>query len=113
VMAEDKDISYVVPDEGGLLWEDTLVIPNGAPHPENAHAFINYILDAKAGAAIADLIQYATPNAAAKAIMKPEYTGNPAIFPSDEVIARCEPAVYQGTDYTQLVDRLWTRIGAA
>lgn len=113
VMAEDKDISYVVPKEGGLLWEDTLAIPNGAPHPGNAHAFINYVLDAKAGAAIADFIQYATPNAAAKALMKPEYTGNPAIFPPDEVIARCEPAVYQGTEYTQLIDRLWTRIAAA
>lgn len=113
VMAEDKDISYVVPDEGGLLWEDTLAIPNGAPHPENAHAFINYLLDAKAGAAIADFIQYATPNAAAKALMKPEYTGNPAIFPSDAVIARCETAIYQGTEYTQLIDRLWTKIGAA
>lgn len=113
VMAEDKDISYVVPKEGGLLWEDTLAIPKGAPHPGNAHAFINYVLDAKAGAAIADFIQYATPNAAAKALMKAEYTGNPAIFPSDDVIARCEPAIYQGAEYTQLVDRLWTRIGAA
>jgi spermidine/putrescine transport system substrate-binding protein len=113
VMAEDKDISYVVPEEGGLLWEDTLAIPNGAPHPGNAHALINYILDAKAGAAIADFIQYATPNAAAKALMKPEYTGNPAIFPSDAVLAQCEPSVYQGAEYAQLVDRLWTRIGAA
>ena len=113
VMAEDKDISYVVPKEGGLLWEDTLAIPTGAPHPENAHAFINFLLDAKNGAAIADFIQYATPNAAAKALMKPDYTGNPAIFPSDEVIARCETAIYQGPEYTQLVDRLWTRIGAA
>ncbi|MDF1790360.1 MAG: extracellular solute-binding protein [Thalassobaculaceae bacterium] len=113
VMAEDDDISYAVPKEGGLLWEDTLCIPTGAPHPENAHAFINYILDAKAGAAIADFIQYATPNAAAKALMSDEYRNNPAIFPTDDVIKNSETAIYQGTDYTQLVDRLWTKIGAA
>jgi len=113
VMAEDSDLSYVVPDEGGLLWEDALAIPTGAPHPGNAHAFINFLLDAEVGAKIADFIQYATPNAAAKALMSQEYTGNPAIFPSDDVIARCEPAVYQGAEYTQLIDRLWTRIGAA
>src|SRR3546814_665489 len=44
VMAEDDDIGYVVPKEGCLLWEDTLAIPNGAPHPENAHAFIDFVL---------------------------------------------------------------------
>jgi spermidine/putrescine transport system substrate-binding protein len=113
VMAEDDDISYVVPKEGGLLWEDTLAIPTGAPHPENAHAFINYILDVKAGAAIADFIQYATPNAAAKALMAPSYTGNPAIFPPDSTVKASEVAIYQGPEYSQLIDRLWTRINAA
>ena len=33
VMDEDDDLSYVVPKEGGLLWEDTLAIPRGAPAP--------------------------------------------------------------------------------
>ena len=47
VMAEDDDIGYTVPKEGGLLWEDTLAIPKGAPHPGNAHEFINFILDAE------------------------------------------------------------------
>src|SRR3546814_5570273 len=93
VMAEDDDIGYVVPKEGCLLWEDTLAIPNGAPHPENAHAFIDFVLGAEAGAAIASFIQYATPNEAARALMPAEYTGNPAIFPPDEVIAQSEPAV--------------------
>src|SRR3546814_16479177 len=68
---------------------------------------------AEAGAAIASFIQYATPNEAARALMPAEYTGNPAIFPPDEVIAQSEPAVYQGTEYMQLIDRLWTRIAAA
>lgn len=113
VMAEDDDLSYVVPKEGGLLWEDTLCIPTGAPNPDGAHAFIDYILDAKAGAAIADFIQYATPNAAAKALMSPEYQTNPAIFPDDATINNSEVAVYQGAAYNQLVDRLWTKIGAA
>ena len=29
VMAEDDDLGYSVPKEGGLLWEDTLAIPTG------------------------------------------------------------------------------------
>ena len=34
VMAEDDDIGYTVPKEGGLLWQDCLCIPNDAPHPQ-------------------------------------------------------------------------------
>ena len=33
VMAEDDDLDYVVPKEGSLLWQDTVAIPTGAPHP--------------------------------------------------------------------------------
>ena len=113
IMAEDDDIGYVVPREGGLLWQDCLCIPTGAPHPENAHVFINFILDAEAGAAIADFIQYATPNAAARKLLSAEYNSNPAIFPSEETIQRCEVATYNGVEYTRLVDEAWTRIMAA
>lgn len=113
VMEEDDDISLVVPKEGGLLWQDCLAIAKGAPHPENAHAFINYLLDAQAGAKIADYIQYATPNGAAKKLMDKSYVENPAIFPSDEVLSRCESAVFLGTDATRLYDEAWTRINAA
>ena len=113
VMAEDPDLSYVVPKEGSVVWEDALAVPTGAPHPENAHAFINYILDADAGAKIADFIQYATPNAAAKALLSDEYRNNPAIFPPDDVLAVCEPVVFQGPDVVRMFDETWTRIQAA
>ena len=113
VMEEDDDISYVVPKEGAVLWQDCLCIPVGAPHPENAHKFINFILDAEAGAAIADFIYYATPNKAAKALLPDKYTKNPAIFPSDATIARCEPAIYLGEEVQTMYDTSWTRVLAA
>ena len=113
VQEEDDDIGYVVPKEGALLWQDTLAIPKGAPHPNNAHAFINFILDAKVGAEIADFIQYATPNKAAKALMSDDYRNNPAIFPDDATLAKCESAVYLGEDYYRMINDTWTRIQAS
>jgi spermidine/putrescine transport system substrate-binding protein len=113
VMADDKDLAYAVPTEGSLIWQDTLAIPKGAPHPDNAHAFINYILDSEVGAKIATTIQYATPNAAAKKLMSKEYLDNPAIFPPPEVVAKCEAAFYVGEEGTRLRDEAWTRITAA
>ena len=113
VMEEDEDIAYVVPKEGTLLWQDCLAIPTGAPHPDNAHAFINFVLEAEAGAAIADYIQYATANAAAKKLMSAEYVENPSIFPSDEIVAKSEPSIYLGEAAIRLRDEAWTRIQAA
>lgn len=112
-MEEDDDIGYVVPSEGALLWEDDLCIPAGAPNPEGAHELINYLLDAEAGAAIADYIYYATPNAAAKALMSEDYTTNPAVFPSDATLAKCEVAIFPGQEVMSKVDAAWTRIIAA
>lgn len=113
VMEEDKDIAYAVPTEGGLLWTDCLCIPKGAPHPDNAHAFINFMNDAKIAAQNADYIQYATPNAAAKKLLSKEYLTNPAIFPPEEVIAKLEESVYLGEARNKLIQDAWTRIQAA
>lgn len=113
VMAEDPDLSYVVPKEGSIVWQDCLAIPVGAPHPVNAHALINFILDAKVGADIADFIHYATPNAAARALLPPAYTGNPGIFPPDSTLAVCESVIYQGPEVVRSYEEAWTRIQAA
>ena len=113
IMEEDDDIGYVVPREGGVIWEDALAIPKGAPHRENAHMFMNFLLDAEVGASIADFVRYATPNAAAKALMDRSYLENTAIFPPQEVLERCEPSMYQGMNGTRLREKAWTRILAA
>jgi spermidine/putrescine transport system substrate-binding protein len=113
VMKEDEDLAYVVPTEGSLLWQDTLAIPVGAPHPMNAHAFINFVLDATVGKDIAEFIAYATANAAARKLASPDYQNNTAIFPPPEVIAKCEPGLYLGEEATKVRDEIWTRVQAA
>ena len=113
IMSEDKDIDFVMPKEGGIRQSDTLAIPKGAPHPENAHKFINYLLDAEVGAGISSTIKYPTPNAAAKALMPDDYKTNPAIFPPEEIMAKYEYVRYGGPEVTQLLDEALTRLRAS
>jgi len=89
-----------------------MCIPKGAPHPESAHAFLNFVLDADAGAHIAETIQYATANGAAKAKLGEDYSGNPWIFPPDDVVAKCEVSLYS-EEKTRLREESWIRIQAA
>ena len=112
-MLEDPDLDFVVPREGSILNSDCLCIPKGAPRPDNAHKFINFILDAQNGAAIYRKIKYPTPNAAALALMPPDYRNNPVIFPSPSVMAKCEYADFEGLDRAHLFDETVTRIFAA
>lgn len=112
VMKEDKDIDFLIPKEGSQLNSDTLCIPTGAPHPKNAHAFINYMLDAKVGAEISKTILFPTPNAAAKALMPDDYKNNPVIFPPADLLAKCEYAAYN-EKLTPLYEDAFTRIRAA
>ena len=113
VMQEDPDLDFVVPREGSILNSDCLCIPKGAPRPDNAHQFINFMLDGKNGAEISNTIMYPTPNAAALALMPDSYRNNTVIFPSPEAMARCEYAQFEGLKRAQLYDETLTRIFAA
>lgn len=113
VMEEDDDLSFLTPQEGTILWEDSLAIPTGAPHPEAAHEFINYILQADVHAAIAEFVYYALPNAAARQLMSEAYLSNPAIFPPEDVLDRSEVALYLGEEVNRMMNEGMTRLRAA
>ncbi len=57
----DIDLRYTVPVEGGALWIDGLYIPADAPHTENAHKFINFMLRADIAADIANEVESPMP----------------------------------------------------
>lgn len=113
LIGEDPDIGYAIPPDGGLIWQDGLCVPADAPHPENAHAFLNFLLDAEVGRGLAEYIQYATANEAARKLMGDDYNKNPAIFPPEEVSAKLETAKYLGEERSGLIDREWTRVLSA
>jgi len=111
-MVEDPDIGFVIPKEGSQLNSDNLCIPKGAPHPKNAHAFINYLLDAEAGKKITETILYPTPNDAAKALMPEDYKNNPVIFPPADILAKCEYAKFN-PELQPKYEEAFTRVRAA
>jgi spermidine/putrescine transport system substrate-binding protein len=113
VMEEDPDLAYVVPEEGSILWEDDMCIPKGGPNPDNAHAFINYILTGEVHGAIAEYIKYPCPNAAALEYIPEEDRNNPSLYPPREVLERCEVAIYKGEEVEAMHEEALTRVLAA
>ncbi|MGD8209716.1 MAG: spermidine/putrescine ABC transporter substrate-binding protein, partial [Desulfobacterales bacterium] len=72
-IAEDpKKLGFVVPKEGSEVWLDSMCIPAKAPNPDNAHKWINWILDPKVNASLSNYNHFATPNDAAKPYLNKE-----------------------------------------
>jgi spermidine/putrescine transport system permease protein len=109
VMDQDPDLTYVVPGEGSSLFLDTLVIPADAPHPELAHAFLDFTMEAEVAAEICATMMYSTPNRAAVPLLPASVRNNPAVFPPADVTARAELIEDIG-EATLLYDRLWTEV---
>lgn len=89
---DDPNIEFVMPKEGCMLWSTSMEIPIGAPNPQAAQAFMNYVYDPKVQADIAEWVNYVTPVAGVKEILEkrdPELARNRLIFPSDQYTADC------------------------
>jgi putrescine transport system substrate-binding protein len=79
-----QKIEAFIPSIGGLLFFDTMAIPVDAPHPGNAHKWINYILRPEVDAGLTNKVFYANPNKESKKFITPDVANNPIVFPSDE-----------------------------
>jgi spermidine/putrescine transport system substrate-binding protein/spermidine/putrescine transport system permease protein len=80
---ENHKFRYVIPAEGAHQFIDTLAIPVGAQHKENAHRLINYILRPEVSKLISDAFPYTNPNLAARTLLSPEQRANPASYPAE------------------------------
>jgi spermidine/putrescine transport system substrate-binding protein len=70
---DNDNIRYFIPEEGGVIWQDNMVIPADAPHPYTAHVWINYLLEPDIGAKLTDWTFGFTPNLASAPLLSQEY----------------------------------------
>ncbi len=104
------EINYVIPKEGAATLFDFLAIPADAPHPENALAFINYILEPEVVATITNYVFYANPNVPALEFVSDEVKNNPGIYPPAETLAKAFVMQAHTPEFEETLTRTWTRI---
>jgi len=82
------DVVYTIPTEGALMWFDMLAIPVDAPHPENAHKFLDFLMEPEVIADVTNYVSYANGNQAAVAHISEDVLNDEAVYPSKDVIAK-------------------------
>ena len=88
--AKGVEIRYVIPREGAVRWIDVMAIPKQARNVDNAHRFIDYLLDPKVIADITNVVNYANANAASTPLIDAAVSGDPGIYPPKTVRAKLQ-----------------------
>ncbi len=111
VISDNDKLKYVVPKSGSSLWTDTLVIPKGAPNPDAAYKWINFMLQADVAASLVERLSFSTPSEDAYSLLTPEVRENELLFPSEDVLKNCEGVAPVGK-FMEVYDRYWTKLTA-
>jgi putrescine transport system substrate-binding protein len=106
-----REIVYSLPKEGVQMWVDVFAIPREAPHVDQAHRFIDFMLDPKAALTTTELTGYATANRAAEtALAAREVSISPIVYPPAEARTRFYTLGTTTAEETREHTRLWARL---
>ena len=87
--ADNKHLHWNLPEAGGGIWTDNMLIPKGG-NVYTASVYMNFVYDPKIAALIEDYVNYICPVKGAKAALEkidPEVANNTLIFPTNKMLA--------------------------
>ncbi|HET8967991.1 MAG TPA: spermidine/putrescine ABC transporter substrate-binding protein [Gaiellaceae bacterium] len=90
LLPDNPKLKWAVPEKGGMIWTDNMLIPGGGSVP-TASTYMNFVYDPAIAAQIAAYINYVTPVKGAQeelAKTDPELAKNPLIFPDDNTLSQ-------------------------
>lgn len=102
------EVLYRIPREGTLIWFDTMAIPADAPHPQNARAFIDFMLQPAAIAELTNELFFANANRAATPLLDDAVRSDPDIYPPEAVRERLFAEQVLSLREQRRRTRLWT-----
>ena len=104
------NLAFTVPKEGANQNFTALLIPQGAPHPEAAYQFINFLLQPEVIAQITNEIYYGNDNIASRPLINPRILADPTLYPTPQIEARLYRANEASPAIERIRTRTWTRV---
>ncbi|NHZ96141.1 extracellular solute-binding protein [Massilia sp. CCM 8734] len=102
-------IEALVPKNGAPLVFDTMAIPADAPHPNNAHLWMNYILRPEVQASLTNKVFFANPNKAGMKFVRKDVAENKSVFLSEEDLKKMIPPEAVPQDIRRVMTRTYTK----
>jgi spermidine/putrescine transport system substrate-binding protein len=89
IFALGDEFNFTLPESGGMLWTDNMLIPALAQHKKNAELIMNNYYDPAVAAQVAAYVNYICPVLGAQAEMEkidPALASSEFIFPTDAML---------------------------
>jgi putrescine transport system substrate-binding protein len=102
-------IEVLVPKTSAALVFDTMAIPADAPHPNNAHLWMNYIMRPEVHASLTNKVFYANPNAASLKFVRKDIASNKTIFLPEADTKRMAAPEAVPADIRRSITRIYTK----
>lgn len=102
-------IEALIPKTPAALMFDTMAIPADAPHPNNAHLWINYIMRPEVHASLTNKVFYANPNVASLKFVRKDIAANKTIFLSEADKQRMAAPEAVPADIRRVITRTYTK----
>jgi len=103
-------VAYSIPKEGAVMWFDFMAIPKDAPHPDAAHAFLNFILDPKVIGPITNTVNYANANSKAAPFINKDILSDKTIYPAPDTMQRLLSESNPSQEIERVRTRVWNRV---
>jgi len=87
----DGKFDFAIPESGGMLWSDNMLVPSTSTHKKNAELLMNHYYDPAIAAQVAAYVNYICPVEAAQAELEkidPDLASSPYIFPDEATLAK-------------------------
>lgn len=104
------NIAIAIPKEGAVVNIDVMAVPADAPHPDNAHAFIDFLMRPEIIAAVTNTTGYANAIVPAAPHVDAEIRNDPVIYPPAAVRAREFTVAPAEREYEHARTRAWTKV---
>ena len=111
MMENNPDLSFAVPEEGSNYYMDSMCIPKNAKNMDEAHEYINFMLEAESGLRNSEEVYGSTPNKETFKLLDPDSQASEFMYPSDEVLAKSEMYSALPEDTYKLYDEIWKNLG--
>jgi len=106
--AENPNLEFVTPSEGMPLWQDNLAVPVGAPNPDAAKVFIDWMMDPENVAELSNWVGYGNGITGSEEFLTADIVDDPALNLTGEYAELAQPVPPCSTTAIDLYDKVWT-----
>ncbi len=102
-------VYYALPEEGSVVYFNMLAVPRDAPHADNAHRFLNYLMKPEVIADITNFVGYANANLAATPLLDLSIAQDTASYPTPAQRERLFAQTESTPEEARTITRLWQK----